>query len=81
MLKLIVMVVCDTCGESFEPIAVSCDRNESAWDNLTAEIEARAENRGWNLHSPTHRLLNVYYKYICPDCLDELDLEPSFPSG
>lgn len=67
MLKLIVMVVCDKCGESFEPVAVSCDRDPSAWDYLTASIEARAEDSGWNLTAATHRLINDH-KHTCPDC-------------
>ena len=58
MLKLIVMVVCDECGDSFEPVAVSCDRNPSAWYDLTAGIEARAEDSGWSLSAATHRLTN-----------------------
>ena len=72
MLKVIVMVVCDKCGESFEPVAVSCDREPRAWNYLTADIEARAKDSGWNLYGATHRLINDQ-KHICPDC--------SFTSG
>ncbi len=71
MLKLIVMLVCDSCIESFEPVAVSCDRDPRAWCFLTAELEARAEASGWNLFGATHRLMNDH-KHICPNCLSAL---------
>ena len=62
MLKLIVTIVCDICGDTFEPVAVSCDRNPSAWRFLARELEASAEGSGWNL----------YGSCLCPGCCPEI---------
>jgi len=77
------MVVCDKCGESFEPVAISCDRDPGAWDYLTAGIEARAEDSGWNLSGATHRLIKDH-KHTCPDCsftAGEADEAPDLQSS
>lgn len=58
MFKLIVLVECDVCGEPFDRIATSADRDPVAWEHLTAILEARADNNGWDVYS-AHR---------CYDC-------------
>jgi hypothetical protein len=78
MLKLIVMVVCDTCGESFEPVAISCDRDPKAWYYLAADLEMSAESSGWHHYAATHRLA-CDDKHICSDC--ELDEAEDLQSG
>ena len=51
MLKLFVMLICDSCGESLEPVAVSCDRDPKSWRFLGDEIGAAAQEQGWNLYN------------------------------
>ena len=63
MLKLIVIVECDTCGESFEHVATSCDRDPRAWRYLASELESRAEARAWSLRGGT---------YLCADCIHQM---------
>lgn len=61
MFKLILIIDCDICGESFDRVALSTDRDPTAWQYLTADLEMRAESRGWNLHRAEYR---------CYDCCD-----------
>jgi hypothetical protein len=51
MLKIIVIVKCDICGELFERIAISTDRNPLMWEYLPLLLSADAEYRGWDCHS------------------------------
>lgn len=51
MLKIIVIIDCDICGESFERIAVSTDRHPQAWEHLPLCLVADAEMCGWNCHA------------------------------
>jgi hypothetical protein len=61
MLKIIVIIDCDICGESFERIAVTTDRNPQTWGCLPLSLEADAEHCGWDCYS-AHR---------CYDCFPE----------
>jgi hypothetical protein len=63
MLKIIVIIDCDVCGESFERIAISTDRNPQAWGPLPLLLAAEAEMRGWDCHSADY----------CHDCIPEFD--------
>jgi len=63
MLKIIVIIDCDICGESFERIAISTDRNPQAWEHLPLLLAAEAEMRGWDCHSADY----------CYDCIPEFD--------
>lgn len=62
MLKLTVMIECDHCRETFHRIAVSTDRDPSAWDSLPLLLEATAEAAGWN----------TYFTHQCTDCAPEI---------
>jgi len=50
MFKMILMIDCDICGECFEQVALSCDRNPKAWQYMVADLKASAETSGWDLH-------------------------------
>lgn len=54
MLKIILIIDCDICSQSFERIATSTDRYPLAWDYLSLDLEAKAEHYGWNCHSVHH---------------------------
>ena len=62
MFKLIVLVECDICGELFDRIATSADRDPAAWENLPAILEARAESSSWH----------VYSAHYCYDCVSAM---------
>lgn len=61
MLKIIVIIDCDTCLESFERIAVSTDRNPLIWEHLPLSLAADAEMCGWDCHAEDH----------CYSCISE----------
>ena len=63
MLKIIVIIDCDICGDSFERIAISTDRNPQTWGHLPLSLAAEAETCGWDCYSAHH----------CYDCIPELD--------
>jgi hypothetical protein len=62
MFKLVVILECDMCGDSFDRMAISTDRNPEAWKYLSASIEARAESACWSCDS-AHR---------CDSCLNSI---------
>lgn len=63
MLKLIVVIECDTCKESFVRVVTSCDRDPRAWRHLASELELRAEECGWSLYGGEH---------LCADCIYQM---------
>lgn len=68
MLKVVVMLECDTCGEFFKPVTLSCDRNPSAWRFLAVELESRAEGCGWILYEAA---------FLCVDCVQDMPCIPA----
>jgi hypothetical protein len=66
MLKLLVIIECDNCGEAFEHIATSCDRDPKAWRKLASELVSKAEERCWSMYGDT---------YACADCIHESDID------
>jgi len=62
MLKIILTINCDICGDSFEGIGISTDRNPQAWDYMPALLEMRAQGHGWNCEWVHH----------CPDCFADM---------
>jgi hypothetical protein len=64
MLKIIIIIDCDCCGESFHRIAISTDRNPQTWGHLPLLLAAEAEMRGWNCHSADY----------CSGCIPEFDV-------
>jgi hypothetical protein len=63
MLKLIVMILCDSCGDSFEPVAVSCDRHPKVWQFLSDELKTTAEDTGWCFYECAS---------LCQECTEDL---------
>lgn len=62
MLKLMVLLECDRCGESLRRVAVSSDRNPAAWDYLIGGLEFKATESYWAVDS----------LHFCNACLLEL---------
>lgn len=54
MLKVILMIDCNICGQNFNSITTSSDRDPVAWEFLAQSLEYRAERRGWTLSGPAH---------------------------
>ena len=54
MLKLIVMIDCNMCGQPFDRISASIDRDPMAWKCLSMDLEYDAERRGWGLSYGAH---------------------------
>jgi hypothetical protein len=62
MFKLVVILECDICGDTFHRMATSTDRNPEAWDDLSLLLVAKAENACWSNYSAHH----------CPICIETL---------
>jgi NifB/MoaA-like Fe-S oxidoreductase len=54
MLKIILMLDCNYCGESFDRIITSSERDPMAWKALSQDLEYKAENCGWSFHRSAH---------------------------
>jgi hypothetical protein len=54
MLKVIVMIDCNICGQSFDRVVTSCDRHPEAWKFLACDLEYEAERSGWSLQRSAH---------------------------
>lgn len=61
MLKLMVLLECDRCGDSLRKVAISSDRNPDAWNYLSGELEFKATENKWNVDS----------QHLCYFCLLE----------
>jgi len=65
MFKLIVIIDCDRCNDSFRRVALSTDRGPVAWRYLTADLEMTAEAGGWNIYNPGN-------EHLCNDCFADM---------
>ncbi len=54
MLKVFVMIDCNLCGQVFDRVTTSCDRDPTAWKALSLDLEYKAENCGWTIHRAAH---------------------------
>lgn len=67
MFKLFILITCDLCGEPFQNVALSSDRNPHSWEYLLPRLEYTAERLGWDL----------YHRHWCYDCVEEASTEAS----
>ena len=54
MIKVIVMIDCNICGQLFDHIATSCERDPLAWKAMSVDLEDEAENSGWSFYRSAH---------------------------
>jgi hypothetical protein len=54
MLKVIVTIDCNRCGQPFKRIAISTDRDPMAWRALADDVEYHAGNSGWDSQRSAH---------------------------
>ena len=54
MLKVIVMIDCNICGQPFDQVFTSSDRDPLAWKSLACDLEYKAEGCGWSFHRSAH---------------------------
>jgi len=54
MLKVILMIDCNICGQPFGRIASSTDRDPQAWKCLALDVEYAAERSGWSMLRSAH---------------------------
>ena len=75
MLNVILILDCNICGQPFERIATSSDRDPFAWKSLSMDLECAAMDCGWSFYYSAH-----YCGYCMPDvCFSSL-LENSKPN-
>lgn len=65
MLKVILIIDCNICGQLFDRIVTSCDRDPMAWKSLSSDLEYKAELRGWSFHRSAHH---------CDYCISDVQL-------
>ncbi|MCI0558670.1 MAG: hypothetical protein MN733_09255 [Nitrososphaera sp.] len=54
MLKTIIMLDCNICGQPFDHIAVSTQSDPMAWKALSSDVEWEAELCGWSFYRGAH---------------------------
>jgi hypothetical protein len=54
MLKVVVMIDCNICGQLFDRVCVSSDRDPMAWKAMSMDLEYRAKECGWNFNRSAH---------------------------
>jgi hypothetical protein len=54
MLKVILMIDCNICGQPFDRVTASSDRDPLAWKSLSCDLEYEAEQRGWSFYRSAH---------------------------
>lgn len=54
MLKVIVMIDCNICGQPFDRVAVSTERDTLSWKSLSLDLEDEAEDCGWSFYRSAH---------------------------
>jgi hypothetical protein len=71
MLKVILMLDCNMCGQPFDRVATSTDRDPLAWKPLACDLEYSAELRGWSFHRGAH---------YCDYCVSDVELASIAPA-
>lgn len=71
MLKVILMLDCNICGQPFREVAASTDRDPLAWKPLACELEYNAEGSGWSCHRGAH---------YCDYCVTDEDIASVAPA-
>jgi endogenous inhibitor of DNA gyrase (YacG/DUF329 family) len=54
MIKVILMIDCNICGQPFDRIATSSTRDPSSWKCLALDLEDSAESHGWSFYRSAH---------------------------
>lgn len=54
MLKIIVMIDCNICGQPFDHVCASTDRDPMAWKCLAEDLEYKATCNGWGVLRAAH---------------------------
>lgn len=72
MLKVILMLDCNICGQPFDRVATSTDRDPLAWKPLACDLEYSAERRGWSFQRGAH---------YCEYCVSDVELATIKPAS
>jgi hypothetical protein len=54
MLKVILMIDCNSCGQPFNHVSASTDRDPMGWKALSQDLEYEAECSGWSFSRAAH---------------------------
>jgi hypothetical protein len=66
MIKAILMIDCNICGQPFNSIATCNSKDSMSWKNLSIDLEDTAVSSGWTFHRAAH---------YCDYCMTHLDFE------
>lgn len=65
MLKVILMLDCNICGQPFDRVATTCERDPFSWKSLSLDLEDTAVNLGWSFFRSAH---------YCDYCMSDMEL-------
>lgn len=65
MLKVILIVDCNICGQPFDHVASSADRDPLSWKALLLDLEDTAVNCGWSFYRSAH---------YCGHCMTDMEM-------
>lgn len=71
MLKILVTLDCNRCGQPFDRLAVTTDLDPMNWKALAQDLEYKAENRGWASTRAAH-----YCDYCANDVMYKAESKP-----
>jgi hypothetical protein len=63
MFKIIVIIDCNICGQPFDHIATSSERDPLSWKSLALDLEYTSERAGWSRYRSAHH---------CSDCITDV---------
>lgn len=66
MFKVIIMLDCNICGQTFDRVATTTEKEVLVWKALSLDLEDDAINRGWGFLRSCH---------YCEHCVVSVGLE------
>jgi hypothetical protein len=65
MIKVIMMLDCNICGQPFEEIVTSSQVDPLSWKSLSLDLEYTAESSGWFFFRNSHFCSYCVYDVAC----------------
>jgi len=66
VLKVILMLDCNICGQPFDRVVTTCNRDPLFWKSLSLDLEDTAVNSGcWSFYRSAH---------YCDYCMSDMEL-------
>jgi hypothetical protein len=63
MLRVIIMLDCNICGQPFEGVVTTSEPEPLSWKGLSQDLEDDAERSGWSFYRSAHH---------CSSCITDV---------